>query len=161
MPPERAHGIPSGAAGDVWSLGATLFTAVQGYAPYEREHPVATMEALLREPAPVADRAGDLAPLVARMLARNPLERPSVAQARRVLMLSLLRQLDAPSPAHPVGAQPGATTGQGSAIGGEVSGEHAIGVGGRQRDPAAAPGRGVRHAAAPRGRGARLSGSSW
>jgi serine/threonine protein kinase len=161
MPPERAHGIPSGAAGDIWSLGALLFTAVQGSAPYEREHPVATMEALLFEPVPAADRAGGLAPLVARMLSRNPMERPTVEQARRVLMLSLLRELDAPSTSHPMGPQGAPTGGPETAAGGEVFSVLATGVGDSRRHQAAAQGRGVRHAAAPVRRSARRSRSSW
>ncbi len=161
MPPERAHGIPSGAAGDIWSLGALLFTAVQGSAPYEREHPVATMEALLFEPVPAADRAGGLAPLVARMLARNPLERPTVAQARRVLMLSLLRELDGPSTSHPLGGRSTPSPGRECPESAEVFSVDAIGVGGSRRQRVAGPGRGVRHAAAPARRSARLSRSSW
>jgi hypothetical protein len=119
------------------------------------------MEALLFEPVPIADRAGGLAPLVARMLARNPLERPSVEQARRVLMLSLLRELDAPSTSHPIGGQEGPTGGRETAVDGLVFVEQATGVGDSRRHQPAVQGRGVRHAAAPERRSARRSRSSW
>lgn len=37
MPPERFNGRDSGAAGDLYSLGVTLFQAAEGFLPFHRE----------------------------------------------------------------------------------------------------------------------------
>ncbi|WP_345400987.1 serine/threonine-protein kinase [Nonomuraea salmonea] len=51
MAPERLNQQPSGPASDLWSLGASLYTAVEGRAPFERGLPAAIAAAvLLHEP---------------------------------------------------------------------------------------------------------------
>ncbi|MDP9240155.1 MAG: serine/threonine protein kinase, partial [Actinomycetota bacterium] len=47
--PERARGQRPGPASDLWSLGATLYTAVEGKPPFDRESPMATLTALVSE----------------------------------------------------------------------------------------------------------------
>ena len=79
MPPERARGERCGPAGDLWSLGAMLFTLVQGEAPYARGDEIATVRALLSEPVPQATRGGALAPLIAALLSPDPDDRPGAA----------------------------------------------------------------------------------
>ena len=44
--PERAHGEPGGPSSDLWSLGATLYAAVEGRPPYRRDGTVATLTAV-------------------------------------------------------------------------------------------------------------------
>ncbi|MEV4469046.1 MULTISPECIES: protein kinase domain-containing protein [Nonomuraea] len=68
-----AYSAPEGAAtqaADLWSLGATLFMAVEGAPP---------------APGAALTRAGPLAPVLFRLLAGNPLERPTVDELRRDL----------------------------------------------------------------------------
>jgi serine/threonine protein kinase len=162
MAPERAEGRPSGPAADIWSLGALLFATLQGGAPYERDHPIATVHALLFEPVPAADRAGGLAPLVAAMLSREPQQRPTIEQARRVLLLSHLRELDAPSPSHHVLSPQASSTGRAASSHGEVSSADHVGEGdGHPEGLATAPIQGVRHAAAHLRRGSRWGRSPW
>ncbi len=98
LPPERARGQDEGTAGDLWSLGAVLFTAVQGRAPFARDEPVATITALLSGPVPEADRAGSLAPVIAGLLATDPRDRLGVEEARRMVLLALLAAIDGPEP---------------------------------------------------------------
>src|SRR5918911_256185 len=52
MPPERARGEALTLSSDLWSLGATLFAAVEGRAPFHRSSPLTTLAAVLTEDPP-------------------------------------------------------------------------------------------------------------
>jgi len=74
--PERAAGEPASAASDLWALGATLFMAVEGKGPYDREGgAMATLGAILTQEPPPAPHAGALAPVIDRLLVRDPAQR--------------------------------------------------------------------------------------
>lgn len=83
--PERLHGTDDGPAADLWSLGATLYAAVEGKNPFQRDVPIATLGAVLTQPAPFPSRAGDLAPVLLAMLAKDPRQRPGEATLRTAL----------------------------------------------------------------------------
>jgi eukaryotic-like serine/threonine-protein kinase len=79
--PERLRGEPDGPLADLWSLGATLFTAVEGAQPFARPNEAGVLAAvLMHEPAP-ARRAGPLAPVLSAMLEKDPVRRCSPAEA--------------------------------------------------------------------------------
>lgn len=100
MPPERARGRSATPASDLWALGATLFMAVEGRPPFERETPIATLSALVGEDPPEAVHAGPLRPVIARLLSRDPQDRPDAAQAARMLSEAAAAQRPArPAPA--------------------------------------------------------------
>src|SRR5215469_6069647 len=103
--PERIRGGDATPASDLWSLGATIYAAVEGRGPYEqRGGAITTMSAIINEDAPIANNAGRLAPLIAALLRREPSARPSAAAAARMFaeVLPLLAGVaDAQSPAHP------------------------------------------------------------
>jgi serine/threonine protein kinase len=85
MAPERAHGEPQSPAVDLWSLGATLYTAVEGRTPFEKETSMATLLAVVGdEPAPMR-WAGPLAPVLQGLLTKDPAARTSAEEARRQL----------------------------------------------------------------------------
>jgi serine/threonine protein kinase len=89
MAPERATGEDSGPAADLWALGATLYCAVEGHPPFERDEPMATLMAVVQEDPPRPVRAGPLEPALAGLLTRDPAQRSSPARARADLQAAL------------------------------------------------------------------------
>ncbi|GAA3554907.1 hypothetical protein GCM10022419_039130 [Nonomuraea rosea] len=86
MAPERLNEQPSGPSSDLWSLGASLYTAVQGRGPFERALPAAVAAAvLLHEPPFPANAGRDLGGLLMAMLAKDPAARPTTPQVRAAL----------------------------------------------------------------------------
>jgi serine/threonine protein kinase len=90
--PERLDGHDATPASDLWSLGATLYAAVEGHGPYERDNNSRTIAAIALEPPPSAPSAGRLAPLIEALLRREPHTRPSAPVAARILA-EILRQM--------------------------------------------------------------------
>ncbi|MFC6086623.1 serine/threonine-protein kinase [Sphaerisporangium aureirubrum] len=85
MPPERLRGEPAVPESDLWSLGATLYAAVEGRPPFDRGAPVPTMAAVLSDaPAPTR-RAGPLAPVLAALLRKDPVKRMTAEDAAAAL----------------------------------------------------------------------------
>ncbi|SEG83785.1 Protein kinase domain-containing protein [Nonomuraea solani] len=102
MAPERAAGGRASPASDLWSVGVTLYMAVEGHSPFHRDHALATLGAVMHaEPEPLA-RAGVLAPVVHGLLRKNPAERMSLAEAER--RLSMILAGGAPEQTGPVAA---------------------------------------------------------
>jgi eukaryotic-like serine/threonine-protein kinase len=105
MAPEYLDGGDPMAASDLWSLGATIYAAVEGRGPFERNNMLNTMSAILREdPPPLASSAGPLAPLIAALLRREPADRPSASAAARMFTEILALMPDEPAPTSSVAA---------------------------------------------------------
>ena len=76
MAPEQLEASSVGPPADMWALGATLYTAVQGAPPFAAPTLAALMAAIvIRQPSP-ADHAGELRDLLDALLSKNPLQRP-------------------------------------------------------------------------------------
>ncbi|MFE5870617.1 serine/threonine-protein kinase [Streptomyces roseifaciens] len=85
LPPERAQGREPGPASDIWSLGMTLYAAVEGTSPFRRTSVWSTLSAIVTEPLPQPRRAGALAPVLQALMAKEPEHRPTADQAREML----------------------------------------------------------------------------
>ena len=85
--PERARGGQSGAGapGDLWALGASLFAAVEGHPPFERDGALATLTAVVADEPEEAPHAGPLEPVISGLLQKDPARRLEAAEADRLL----------------------------------------------------------------------------
>jgi eukaryotic-like serine/threonine-protein kinase len=132
MAPEQVEGEPVGPATDLWALGATLWFAAEGEPPFGGGE-FQTLSAVVNgEPRP-AQRLGPLAPVLHRLLAKDPGRRPSPAELRSLLRRVAERPARAaaggdtpPVPSRAVRGQAGGTA---------VLGAPAAGRGRRQPPP--------------------------
>ncbi|MFE7212561.1 protein kinase [Streptomyces sp. NPDC057611] len=85
LAPERVRGHDPGPASDLWALGATLYTAVEGLSPFRRTSPLSTMQAVVDEEPREPRHAGPLAPVITALLRKDPAERPQAEQAEQML----------------------------------------------------------------------------
>ncbi|WNO75993.1 serine/threonine-protein kinase [Streptomyces sp. AM8-1-1] len=85
LAPERAQGQAPGPASDIWALGATLYAAVEGAAPFRRTSTWSTLNAIVVEPLPEPERAGALGPVLRQLLHKDPAQRPDAETAARLL----------------------------------------------------------------------------
>lgn len=88
MAPERVAEQEVTPAADLWSLGATLFNAVEGYPPFERSTTAATLHAIMNEVPYLTRCQGPLASAIMGMLTANPQGRLSSEQAGGLLDLA-------------------------------------------------------------------------
>ena len=72
MAPERARGEKAGPAADLWSLGATLYVAVEGPEPFRRNGTMAVLTAIVTDKPDEPERAGPLWPVIGGLLRKDP-----------------------------------------------------------------------------------------
>ncbi|MDV5147830.1 hypothetical protein R1T08_27585 [Streptomyces sp. SBC-4] len=94
---------PIGPATDLWALGALLYRAVQGHAPYPEDSAAELVQLVCAEPPAFAEECGALRPIVESLLRQDPTERPDFEELRGWLR-SLVRS--APEPEAGLGAVP-------------------------------------------------------
>jgi serine/threonine protein kinase len=85
MSPERARGEPPSGAADLWSLGATLYAAVEGRDPFERNGSTAVLAAVISDDPDAPYRAGPLWPVISGLLEKDPRQRLTADQAQWML----------------------------------------------------------------------------
>ncbi|MFJ5289764.1 protein kinase [Streptomyces sp. NPDC088348] len=86
LAPERVYGEAPGPASDLWSLGATLFTAVEERSPFRRTSPISTLQAVVNDEPPKLTRAGPLTSVITGLLRKDAAERPGPAETERMLL---------------------------------------------------------------------------
>ncbi|MEY9486769.1 hypothetical protein RKD26_002563 [Streptomyces calvus] len=97
---------PIGPATDLWALGALLFRAVQGHAPYPEESTAELVQMVCAEPPAFAEECGPLRPVVESLLRQDPTERPDFEELRGWLR-SLVRSAPEPEAGvHVIAAPP-------------------------------------------------------
>jgi serine/threonine protein kinase len=85
LAPERVRGQDPGPSCDLWALGATLYTAVEGRSPFRRTSPLSTMQAVVEEEAAPPRFAGPLEPVITALLRKDPAARPATAEVEHML----------------------------------------------------------------------------
>ncbi|MBX7268140.1 serine/threonine protein kinase [Micromonospora sp. Llam7] len=85
LSPERINGQPVTAAADLWALGVTLYTAVTGRSPFQREDTQATLAAILHSQPATPAHAGRLWPVIKGLLIKDPVSRLGTEPARQLL----------------------------------------------------------------------------
>jgi hypothetical protein len=86
LAPEVARGQEAGFPADVFSLGSTLYTAVEGVPPFGLDdNPLALLFRIANSEVTPPNKAGPLTSVLAELLERDVSRRPSMQQARHAL----------------------------------------------------------------------------
>jgi serine/threonine protein kinase len=104
MAPELVRGEAPQPAADLWSLGTTLYMAVEGRPPFPQAEAVPTLTAVLQDVPQPARHAGRLQPLLALLLDKDPARRPSHDVVHAMLTEAYPSNRPIPAPPRPAAA---------------------------------------------------------
>jgi len=125
LAPEVAGGADAGFPSDVFSLGSTLYTALEGDPPFGTdENPIALLQRVARGELNPPKHSGPLTEVLLSMLRRDPAERPTMAQAHQALAAVVGGQpvrLPPPPPDSPTLLLPGKRPRKRYLVGGAVA----------------------------------------
>ncbi len=86
LAPEVAQGEGAGFPSDVFSLGSTLYTALEGMPPFGHiTNSIALLHQVASGEITPPEQSGPLTPVLLRLLERNPEQRPTMQQAHDAL----------------------------------------------------------------------------
>ncbi|WP_123683108.1 serine/threonine-protein kinase [Amycolatopsis thermoflava] len=157
LAPEIARGEEPTPDSDVFSLGATLYDAVEGAPPFgDDENPIALLHRVAAGEVPEPEYAGPLAPVLMAMLRPDPAQRPSTVQVVTALQAVADGQPVPPRTLNPARArtQPVVTPASPTVPVAPVAGSS--GAGTRLDAPVAGPGGAGTRVNAPAAAGTRL-----
>jgi len=83
--PERARGGNADEAADLWAVGASLYTAVEGRPPFDRGGALASLTAVVSDEPDPPVHAGPLRPVIEGLLRKDPDTRLGIAEAARMM----------------------------------------------------------------------------
>ena len=150
--PEQAAGRKVGPEADLWALGAVLYFAVEGEAPFAGESPKEVAAAVVRGDVRPAQRLDRLGRIVEMLLDTQPERRPDAGRVRVVLRSVAAGTepgddtLEAPNPAGPTlaaAAAAGVVAADPTAVAGAGAGGPTAVAGAGIGDPTAVAGAGV------------------
>jgi hypothetical protein len=82
MAPEQATNKGARPESDLWSLGATMYFAVEGRPPFDKGAALPTLASIVQDPPRPAENAGPLAPVLEGLLVKDPQARLPAAQLK-------------------------------------------------------------------------------
>jgi serine/threonine protein kinase len=89
LAPEIATGDPADFPADVFSLGSTLYAALEGHPPFGAQgNPIAILHRVASGRVIPPRRCGRLTPLILDMLQHNPARRPTMRQVEQALAIA-------------------------------------------------------------------------
>ncbi|WP_433857159.1 serine/threonine-protein kinase [Streptomyces kronopolitis] len=109
----RSQDTGPGPACDLWSLGATLYEAVEGRPPFRRDTAIETAYATVVDAHDPPRSAGELAPVIEGLLVKDPGRRMAAHEAERLLGRAAGTPPDAGAPADPAAPAPRTSPGAG------------------------------------------------
>ncbi|MFI8949266.1 protein kinase [Streptomyces sp. NPDC053750] len=101
---------PIGPPTDLWALGALLYRAVQGHAPYPEDSTAELVQIVCAEPPAFAEECGPLRPVVESLLRQDPTERIDFEELRGWLRSLVRSAPEAEAGLHVVAAPPADTS---------------------------------------------------
>jgi hypothetical protein len=101
MAPEQATNKGAVAESDLWSLGATMYFAVEGRPPFDKGAPLPTLTSIVTDPPRPTTHAGPLAPVLGGLLVKDPSARLTAEQLRD--QLAQVAEGGVPAPAAEAG----------------------------------------------------------
>ena len=82
MAPEQATNKGALQESDLWSLGATMYFAVEGRPPFDKGAPLPTLTSIVQDPPRPAEKAGALTPVLEALLVKDPEARLTAMQLK-------------------------------------------------------------------------------